>query len=107
MSNGVPVRLSAELASRARVAAETLDRSLTQQVEHWARLGQEVEAAVMAATVERLKARSHDPDLDGRLAFAASTEGRARALELIRARNPVRHGIESDGRSVIRKRKRG
>ena len=86
MANGVPVRLSAELTSRARVAAETLDRSLTQQVEHWARLGQEVEAAVMAATVERLKARSHDADLDKRLALAASAAGRAKALAVIQAK---------------------
>jgi hypothetical protein len=86
MANGIPVRLSADLAQRARSAAETADRSVTDQVEHWARLGQAVEDAVLAKTVERLKARSHDADLDERLAFAATPDGRAKALELIQSR---------------------
>lgn len=86
MSNGIPVRLSAQLAASARSAARTQERSLTEQVEHWARLGQQVERVVMASTVARLKARSHDTKLDERLEFAATAEGRAKALELIQAR---------------------
>jgi hypothetical protein len=90
--SGIPVRLSESLAARARTAARVSDRSLTEQVEHWARLGQEVEAVISAATVQRLKARSHDVDLGKRLAYAASTEGRAAAKQLIqtRARAAVR-----------------
>ena len=86
MANGIPVRLSAQLAASARTAARTQERSLTEQVEHWARLGQQVERAVMASTVARLKARSHDTKLDERLDFAATPDGRAKALELIQAR---------------------
>lgn len=86
MANGIPVRLSAQLAASARTAARTQERSLTEQVEHWARLGQQVERVVMASTVARLKARSHDARLDERLELAATPEGRARALELIQAR---------------------
>jgi len=86
MSNGIPVRLSAQLAASARTAARTQERSLTEQVEHWARLGQQVERAVMASTVARLKTRSHDTKLDERLEVAATPEGRAKALELISAR---------------------
>jgi ParD-like antitoxin of type II bacterial toxin-antitoxin system len=100
MSGGVPVRLSGALAARARTAAEVLDRSLTEQVEHWARLGQVVEDAILAATVHRLKARSHDPELAQRLAFAATAEGRAKAAKLIRERNPVRHGADERGALV-------
>src|SRR3954464_13566018 len=70
MATGTPVRLSSELAARARSAAITQERSLTDQVEHWARLGQAVEEAVLAATVHRLKARSHDQALSTRLAGA-------------------------------------
>src|SRR5688500_1972990 len=95
MANGIPVRLSEALTVRARTAAETLDRSLTEQVEHWARLGQVVEDAILAATVKRLKARSHDAELPMRLARADTAEGRAKALELIESRNPVRHGTDS------------
>jgi hypothetical protein len=97
MANGIPVRLSADLAQRARSAAETADRSVTDQVEHWARLGQAVEDVVLAKTVERLKARSHDADLDARLAFAATPAGRDKAVALIAARNPVRHGVDDSG----------
>ena len=97
MANGVPVRLSADLAARARTAATTQERSLTEQVEHWARLGQVVEDAVLAKTVQRLKARSHDTKLSARVAYAMTPEGQARAAELIRSRNPVRHGLDAKG----------
>ena len=97
MANGIPVRLSEALTVRARAAAQTLDRSLTEQVEHWARLGQVVEDAIHAATVQRLKARSHDPELQARLARADSAEGRAKAVALIESRNPVRHGLDVKG----------
>lgn len=100
MTNGVPVRLSETLAKRARAAADVLDRSMTEQVEHWARLGQVVEAAISARTVEQLKARSYDPELPQRLAFAATAEGRAAAAKLIRERNAVRYGVGDDGRLV-------
>ena len=85
---------------RARTAAEVLDRSLTEQVEHWARLGQVVEDAIAAATVRRLKARSYDPELASRLALASTPEGRAKAAKLIRERNAVRHGTGADGTIV-------
>ena len=97
MANGVPVRLSADLTERARSAASTQERSLTEQVEHWARLGQAVEDAVLAATVQRLKARSHDAELPARLAHSMTPDGQARAAELIRSRNPVRHGLDAKG----------
>jgi len=97
MASGVPVRLSEALVVRARTAAGVLDRSLTEQVEHWARLGQVVEAAISASSVHRLKTRSYDPELKQRLAVASTAEGRAKAATLIRERNPVRHGIGDDG----------
>jgi len=97
MANGIPVRLSADLAQRARQAAETADRSVTDQVEHWARLGQAVEDVVLAKTVARLKARSHDADMPARIAMADTAEGRAKALALINGRSPVRHGADARG----------
>jgi len=100
MTSGVPVRLSKALTVRARTAANLLDRSLTEQVEHWARLGQVVEAAVSASTVLRLKARSHDPELTERLAAAPTTDGQARAAKLIRDRNAVRYEADQAGEIV-------
>lgn len=100
MATGVPVRLSKALTVRARAEAELLERSLTQQVEHWARLGQVVEAAISAGATSRLKKRSHDPELSQRLAVAATAEGRAKAATLIRERNAVRYGVGAAGELV-------
>jgi hypothetical protein len=97
---GVPVRLSAALTERAKAVASMQDRSLTEQVEHWARLGQLVESAVSAATVERMKVRSYTTLVDDALAAADSPDGRARALALIESRNPVRYGIGANGKIV-------
>lgn len=91
MANGVPVRLSEALTLRARTVAAVQDRSLTEQVEHWARLGQVVEAAISAETMQRLKARSYDEGLEDALAVADTAQGREAAAMLIRAENPVRY----------------
>jgi hypothetical protein len=101
MANGIPVRLSPALTVRARSAAQVLDRSLTEQVEHWARLGQVVEAVISAGTLQRLKARSHDAELPFRLEAAKTAEGRAKAAALIRERNVVRH-TAGEGGSIVR-----
>jgi hypothetical protein len=85
-NGGIPVRLSEALTVRARTAAAVLERSLTEQVEHWARLGQAVEAAISARTLHALKARSHDPELADRLAAADTPAGRKTAAKLIRDR---------------------
>jgi hypothetical protein len=110
VANGIPVRLSEALTARARTAAVALDRSLTEQVEHWARLGQVVEEAILSATVQRLKARSHDPELAKRLAFANTGVGQAKAARVIRERNPFRHETTTTGGGRARraaKRKAG
>lgn len=91
---GVPVRLSEQLTERAKKVAAMQDRSLTEQVEHWARLGQLVEESVSAATVLRLKALSYDVKLPERLARVRTPEGRASVAAFIAERDPVRHGEE-------------
>jgi len=100
-SNGIPIRLSAALATSARQAALIEDRSLTEQVEHWARLGQVVEEAVMTKTVRQLKATSYDERLPALLAYADTPEATDQAAELIRARNAVRYGGDDAG-AVVR-----
>lgn len=98
-NNGIPVRLSEALASSARAAAAVTERSLTEQVEHWARLGAAVEAVVSHRTVTVLKTRSHDPELGARMAFAKTPAGRTHAAQLVAARDPVRYGIDEPGLS--------
>jgi hypothetical protein len=101
MANGVPVRLSEALTTRARSVAAVQDRSLTEQVEHWARLGQVVEQAISAGTMMKLKARSYDEGLADALAFADTTDGRAAALELIKNDNEVRHEETAAGMFAV------
>jgi hypothetical protein len=101
MALGFPIRLTASLATRARETAEVQDRSVTEQVEHWARLGQIVESVATAGTVERLKSVSHDPRLTQLLDAADSSRGRERAARSIAKANPVRHGTTAKEPSRI------
>ncbi|HEY4180076.1 MAG TPA: hypothetical protein VGM90_24705 [Kofleriaceae bacterium] len=97
MADGIPVRLTAKLVELARKEAELQERSVTDQVEHWARLGQVVEAAISSASARRIKQVSHDPRLAERLMFADTEAGRQKALALIKSRNPVRYGVDTKG----------
>ncbi|HEY1555919.1 MAG TPA: hypothetical protein VGF94_13865 [Kofleriaceae bacterium] len=108
MPYGIPIRLSAALATSARETAEVQDRSLTEQVEHWARLGQVVESVVLGPTVGRLKAISHDVRLPRMLDVADTETGRARAARAIARANPVRYGTtRASGGKVVKVSARG
>lgn len=69
MSTTTSIRLSDKLLAEARQDAETFNRTLGGQVEHWARLGQALEAMpgfdqarVRAALVGKLQAANQSPD---------------------------------------------
>jgi len=49
------VKISEELAMLAREEAEATDRSMTGQIEHWAKLGRSVEASVTIKSANALK----------------------------------------------------
>ena len=49
------IKVSESLAEEARTAAQYADRSLTGQVEHWARLGKAVEPLLTTKTITALK----------------------------------------------------
>ena len=49
------VKLSDDLITEARAEAEASDRSLTSQIEHWARLGREIESVLQHDDVLNLK----------------------------------------------------
>lgn len=49
------IKVSDSLAEEARAAAQDADRSLTGQVEHWARLGKAVEPLLTTKTITALK----------------------------------------------------
>ena len=99
----IPIRLSAALASRARKAAANQDRSLTEQVEHWARLGQVVESAILSSTLFDLKGISRDDRLMAALASVDTASTRRRAARSIARKNPVRFGRTLKSPDKIRK----
>ena len=53
--SAVAIKVAPELAAAARQAAEESDRSLTGQLEHWAKLGRGVEKVLPAQVVSALK----------------------------------------------------
>ena len=67
---GMPVKLSDDLVRDARQEAEATDRSLTSQIEHWARLGRKVERVLQHDDVLDLK-RADDAQPTPRAILAA------------------------------------
>ena len=57
---GMPVKLSDDLVQSARLEAAATDRSITAQIEHWAKLGRAVETALRHADVLALKRKNGD-----------------------------------------------
>jgi hypothetical protein len=52
---GMPVKLSDELVESAREEAANTDRSITGQIEHWAKIGRSVETVLRHQEVQALK----------------------------------------------------
>lgn len=87
---GMPVKLSDELVDAARKAAAVDDRSITGQIEHWAKLGRAVEATLHQGAVRALKEGGTAAPLDDRrvidtLQAVARSSDRTAALARIRA----------------------
>lgn len=77
------------------------NRSLTEQVEHWARLGELVESVLSGLSVRRLKTVSHDEGLRQRLAAADTPAGRQKTIDLVRERGGPRFGIDPDDPEIV------
>lgn len=125
---GMPVKLSDDLVKLARTEAAAADRSITAQIEHWAKLGRSVERALRHEDARALKEARGDlhrafpgatvrEEIHGLLRRIAATSDRsdlARTLMKGRAvyqRDPGGSGaitrIEPDGtRTVGRLEKR-
>ena len=57
---GMPVKLSDDLVNDAREEAKAADRSITSQIEHWARLGRQIENLLRHDDVLALKRAGDD-----------------------------------------------
>lgn len=62
MSSPVAIKVSAEFADSVREAAAAADRSLTGQIEHWAKLGRAAEEVMPAPIAAALKRSAGDVD---------------------------------------------
>lgn len=62
---GMPVKLSDELVVSAREEAASADRSITGQIEHWAKIGRSVETVLRHQDVQALKRSPADATLTG------------------------------------------
>jgi len=60
---GMPVKLSDELVASAREEAASTDRSITGQIEHWAKIGRSVETVLRHQDVQALKRSPADATL--------------------------------------------
>lgn len=111
---GMPVRLSEELTTLAKEAAESATRSLTAQVEHWALIGRAVERALDHASLTALKTSggklaSRVPDAARRAAITVAIreavsgmDRDALARRIASGKAPL-HGIERSKPEAIRR----
>lgn len=86
---GMPVKLSDELVESARGEAATAERSITGQIEHWARIGRSVEAVLRHHEIKELK---RSPD---KVTLPAATQRAVRAA--------LKRVIASTGRESLAK----
>ncbi len=98
---GMPVKLSDNLVSAARVEAKTTDRSITAQIEHWATLGRAVEAALMHNDLLELK--QHEGNLKQAFTDASKREQILALLDSIAQsadRSNLKERIRSSGKPI-------
>ncbi len=95
MSGGTPLRIDDELVLRARVEAESADRSVTAQIEHWVKLGMALEEVLSHGQARELKKKAA-PSVAEALASARSSEAQEAALAHLLASGQPRYGVDPD-----------
>lgn len=73
-------RVDSDVRADAEVAGGLMDRSVTKQLSHWARIGREVEAATIVATHRRRIAAVVDGDGSGYDLLDADEQAHVRAI---------------------------
>jgi len=107
-----PVKLSDALVLDARLAGETVERSIAGQVEFWARLGRSVEALLEGQQVFALCRNAAARPLSACLESVDSPEGRQRVANFLESRpfphyqpHPDRPGllvrVDADGSRTV------
>ncbi|WP_419837889.1 TA system antitoxin ParD family protein [Candidatus Poriferisodalis sp.] len=108
-----PIRIDEEIYNSAKVAARLCDRSIPQQVSHWARIGRALEMApqISLADIQRvLDGNASYDDLNEqeqalvRARWDEIAENRRRSLNLaeeFRASGRQYSGLDDDGNVVV------
>lgn len=107
-----PVKLSDSIVLDARLAGETLERSIAGQVEFWARLGRSIESLLEGQQVLKLARNGGAKPLSASLASVDSASGHARVEAYLnsqpfphyrshRERSGMLERIEADGRITV------
>jgi hypothetical protein len=78
------IRLNASLIEAAKRQAALFHRSPPQQIEHWAAIGQVMEAALSYPALEKVVRAVGRKDLEQALAAAGTPDGISKAQDVIR-----------------------
>ena len=98
------VSLSAEFAADVRLQADSADRSMAAQLEHWAKLGKALETVIPAATLTELKSGKDAAEVLSRVgAFLTAQHPALLMAKLATAKSPVFGVDEVDPEVAIRK----
>lgn len=89
----MPLRISAELVEKARAEADSADRSVTAQVEHWLKLGMALEDVLSHRQAMQLK-RHLAVGVPEALERARSGAGQEAALAHLRESGQPRYGTD-------------
>ncbi|MFZ5468513.1 MAG: TA system antitoxin ParD family protein [Myxococcota bacterium] len=93
---GLPLRIDDELVLRARLEAESTDRSVTGQLEHWVKLGLALEDILGHRQAIELKRRGASVPLAEALAKAGTTHGQELTLRHLESTRQLRYGVDPE-----------
>ena len=79
----VPLHLDSDLVNQARATGEVSGRSVTEQIEHWAKLGGVLDRVLSAGSVSTIEQLSRIPLLDEIVAYSQSRAGQDKTREVI------------------------
>jgi hypothetical protein len=81
-----PVKISDALLLEARIAGETMNRSMAGQIEFWAQLGRSIERLMNGRDIHHIRANTPPPRLSEVMASIGTPAGRARLQAVLDAK---------------------
>lgn len=98
---GLPIKISEKLALAARREAETFERSIASQVEHWAQIGRAVEQVLGHDQVAALKRQAGIREFGEAMRRATTEAGQQRALTHLRKLGGPRYSVDPTRRGGV------